>query len=80
MSPTQPSSDNLAGAIDRRIGARVGRRVRNVVVMQNDDSLVVRGCATSYHAWQLVIAECQAALGEARGVRLDCVLHVSRSS
>ena len=44
--------------------------------MHNDNSLVVRGRASSYYAWQPVIAECQAALAEAKDVQLDCILRV----
>jgi hypothetical protein len=76
MSPASASGDSLPDAVGRRIRSRVGRRVHNVVVLHDHKSLVVRGHATSYHAWQLVIAECQAALAEASGVRLDCILRV----
>jgi hypothetical protein len=78
MSQTLAASENLAGAIGQRIRTRVGRRVRNVIVTQDDTSLVVRGRAASYHAWQLVIAECQAALSEVDDLRLDCVLRVEQ--
>jgi hypothetical protein len=78
MSQTLTACENLAGAIGRRIRTRVGRRVCNVIVMQDDNSLVVRGRAASYHAWQLVIAECRAALSGVDNLRLDCILRVEQ--
>jgi hypothetical protein len=76
VSPTQEAGENLAGAIGQRIRTRVGRRVCNVMVMQDDHAIVVRGRAASYHAWQLVIAECRAALADVDDLRLDCVFRV----
>jgi hypothetical protein len=78
MSQTLAARENLAGAIGRRIRTRVGRRVCNVIVMHDDHSLLVRGRAASYHAWQLVIAECRAALADVDDLRLDCVFCVEQ--
>jgi hypothetical protein len=57
---------------------RTGGRVRNVVVAQCSDRMVVRGTAETYHGWQLAIAACQEVLAGRRDVRLDCQFEIVR--
>jgi hypothetical protein len=76
MSAANPHR-SLVGTIGDRIARRVGRRVEGLIVFRHGDAVVVRGRSNSYHAWQLVIAECQQAMAGLSPMRLDCVLRVA---
>ncbi len=73
--PSCPRNELLRRLV-ANVDDRVGRRVRGLVVLCQDDAVVVRERASSYHVWQLMIAECQGALAGVAHLRLDCVLRV----
>ncbi len=73
----QLTDGELTQAIVRRVVQRAGRRVWELAVSRHNGSVVVRGRADSYYAWQLTVAACQEVLADARTLALDCRLDVA---
>lgn len=68
----------LAESLIAHIRKRAGARVRDVEVTRINGSLIVRGQAQSYYAWQLAIAACHDVLSRTNGLKLDCTLDVDQ--
>jgi hypothetical protein len=79
MSDLSSTRNELIHAVAARIVQRTGRRVSDISVSYHDMTLVVRGNANSYHAWQLTIAACRDIIDRSPRIRLDCCLDVSQN-